>query len=161
MVTRNFLVLLIVLLGVGCTPQCEKNQFEPTKPHSKAISEFKAEDISEGSGPEIQEGDLVEVKYRGWTYDSNKIDGKGALVFDNATDKTTLKINLGRDEILLGWQEGLLGMKTGGKRRLFIPFPMAYGEAGVGTIVPPKTDLIYEIEVLSVQSGSTEAESKD
>ncbi|MEY4616134.1 MAG: hypothetical protein RJB66_1094 [Pseudomonadota bacterium] len=161
MVTRNFLVLLIVLLGVGCTPQCERNQFEPSKPYSKAISEFKSEDIGEGSGPELQEGDLVEVKFRGWIYDSNKSDGKGALVFDSYTDKTPLKINFGQDEILLGWQEGLLGMKIGGKRRLFIPSPMAYGDAGAGTIVPPKTDLIYEIEVLSIQSGSTDGDSKE
>lgn len=153
MVTRNFLVLFFVLLGVGCTPQCEKNEFEPAKPIARAIPEFKVEDLKTGEGPAIQAGDRLEVHYQEWLYDQEQSDKKGALILDTYKKGTPQKIDFGKDELIQGWQEGLNGMRQGGKRRLFIPSTMAYGDTGAGNLVPKGSHLVYEIELVSVVSG--------
>lgn len=157
--TRNFLVLFFVLLGVGCTPQCEKNNFEPEKPISHPLLEFKSEELVAGQGPKIKEGDHIEVHYRTWIFEGHLPDQKGALVADTYIKNEPKKIIFGKEELIAGWQEGLKKMNAGSKRRLFIPSSMAYGDEGAGTNIPKGANLIYEIEVLSVESAEAPASS--
>ncbi len=157
--TRNFLVLFFVLLGVGCTPQCEKNHFEPEKPISHPLPEFRIEEIVVGQGSAIKVGDHIEVHYQCWLFEGNRKDQKGLLVSNTYAKKAPQKIDFGKEELIDGWQEGLKNMKLGGKRRLFIPSTMAFGDEGAGTKIPKEANLIYEIEVVSVEPGEASSDS--
>jgi FKBP-type peptidyl-prolyl cis-trans isomerase len=152
MVTRNFLLLFFVLLGVGCTPQCEKSSFEPAKPIANPVPEFKMKELARGEGPKLNEGDILELHYQSWIFDHSQPDQKGELVGDTYASGTPLKINFGKDELIEGWIEGLRGIRAKGKRRLFIPSTMAYGDEGAGTKIPKGAHLVYDIEVVSLTS---------
>lgn len=93
---------------------------------------------------------MIDVYYRGWVYDESRPDKKGAIIGDNYSSKTPQHIRFGDDELINGWQEGLNNIRTGGKRRLFIPSSMAYGDQGAGPTIPQGANLIYEIEVIAI-----------
>jgi hypothetical protein len=101
-------------------------------------------DIQVGTGAEVIEGVPVTVHYTGWLEDGTK--------FDSSLDRgQPFSVTLGQTppQVIPGWEEGLLGMKVGGKRRLVIPPELAYGDAGQGSI-PPGATLTFDIEVLEV-----------
>ncbi len=106
------------------------------------IAELKIIDIKLGDGEEAKNGDRVAVAYTG-TY----LDGR---VFDSSAGQPPYSFHLGRQEVIEGWDRGILGMKVGGKRRLFVPYRLAYGEAG-GNGIPPRTDLKFDVELVAVQ----------
>ncbi len=151
-VTSNFFILFFVLLGVGCTPQCESTSFEAANPLVSTVLEFKMIDLKQGQGPSLEEGGTATVYYRGWVYDESRSDKKGAIIGDNYSNKAPQLIRFGKDELILGWQEGLIGIQAGGQRRLFIPSSMAYGDQGAAPTVPQGAHLIYEVEAVSVDS---------
>jgi peptidylprolyl isomerase len=95
-----------------------------------------------GSGPASAEGDQVTVEYTG-----SFPDGK---VFDSSKGKPTFTITLGEKRVIAGWEEGLLGMRKGAKRKLTIPPALAYGEKGAGEVIPPNATLAFEVELLYV-----------
>ncbi len=98
-------------------------------------------DILKGSGAVAAPGKQYTVHYTGWLRDGTK--------FDSSIGKDPLKFVQGRRQLIAGWEVGFEGMKAGGKRRLFIPYQLAYGEAGRGSI-PPKAELIFDVELLDV-----------
>jgi uncharacterized damage-inducible protein DinB len=98
-------------------------------------------DIVPGSGAAAAPGKQYTVHYTGWLRDGTK--------FDSSIGKEPLKFVQGRRQLIAGWEVGFEGMKAGGKRRLFIPYQLAYGEAGRGSI-PPKAELIFDVELLEV-----------
>ncbi len=102
-------------------------------------------DIVVGTGPVAKEGDAVRVHYTGWLVSGKKFDS--SLDFGRP-----FTFALGNGEVIQGWDEGVAGMKVGGKRQLRIPPELAYGEGGSpdGTI-PPNTTLIFEVQLLNVQ----------
>jgi FKBP-type peptidyl-prolyl cis-trans isomerase len=108
---------------------------------SDAINELIIEDIEVGSGDECPSGATVEVHYKGTLMDGT--------VFDSSYDRGE-SINFPLGNLIQGWQEGIPGMKVGGKRKLSIPFMKAYGAQGIPGAIPPKSDLIFEIELLGV-----------
>jgi len=100
-------------------------------------------DIKEGLGPFAKAGDHVTVHYTGWFTDGKK--------FDSSVDAhQPYKFTLGKGEVIKGWDEGVAGMKVGGKRQLRIPPELAYGEAGYKTIIPPNATLIFDVQLLAV-----------
>lgn len=106
------------------------------------VTELKIEDIKVGSGDEVKSGDTVEVNYLGTFLDGRK--------FDSSYDRNqTFSFNVGAGEVIQGWDQGLLGMKVGGKRKLLIPSDLAYGERGAGSI-PPNTPLAFEVELVKI-----------
>lgn len=99
---------------------------------------LKSWDISEGKGDEVKPGATVSIHYTGWT-----LDGK---IFDSSVqsgEKATFPLG----DLIPGWQKGIPGMKPGGVRYLYIPWAMAYGEAGSPPSIPAKADLIFKIEL--------------
>ena len=96
-----------------------------------------------GNGLEVKNHSKVSVHYIGKLEDNT--------VFDNSYDRGQLfDFQIGVRQVILGWETGLLGMKEGGKRTIFIPYELAYGESGAGSLIPPKSNLIFEIEVIKV-----------
>jgi FKBP-type peptidyl-prolyl cis-trans isomerase FkpA len=101
------------------------------------------EELQAGDGPEAHSGQTVAVHYTGWLTDGRK--------FDSSRDRfEPFTFNLGAREVIAGWDEGVVGMKIGGSRRLTIPPQLGYGARGAGGVIPPNATLVFEVELLAV-----------
>ena len=117
-------------------------------PASNDAGELQIEDVKEGDGKEAKVGDKVKVHYSGTLTDGTK--------FDSSYDRDEpLEFTLGEGQVITGWEQGVAGMKVGGKRILTIPPELGYGEKGAGTI-PPNSTLLFEIELLKVTRPKVE-----
>ncbi|MGB0749527.1 MAG: FKBP-type peptidyl-prolyl cis-trans isomerase [Magnetospiraceae bacterium] len=131
-------VLVLVALFVALTG--------PTRAAEPAL---KITDIIVGTGAEVVPDSQVTVHYTGWLMDGTK--------FDSSLDRGQMfTITVGAGQVIPGWEQGLLGMKAGGKRELIIPPEMAYGPRGAGGIIPPNATLKFEIQLIRVQSPAYE-----
>ena len=107
-------------------------------------SGLKYDDETVGTGKEAKAGTTVDVHYTGWLTTGKK--------FDSSVDAhQPYDFTVGRGEVIKGWDEGVSGMKAGGKRQLRIPPGLAYGEAGHPTQIPPNATLIFDVQLLSVK----------
>jgi FKBP-type peptidyl-prolyl cis-trans isomerase len=130
--------LLVFLAAAGCSG-------EPP------IMQMTVNDTVTGSGAEARTGQMVRVHYTGWLYDDSRPDKKGAQ-FDSSRDRNEpFDFSLGAGEVIKGWDEGVKGMKVGGKRTLTIPPAMGYGAQGAGGVIPPNATLLFEVELLEVR----------
>lgn len=106
-------------------------------------SGLKYEDLKEGEGAAAKAGDNVRVHYTGWLTDMTK--------FDSSLDRgTPFSFPLGKGRVIKGWDEGVAGMKVGGKRKLTIPSDLGYGARGAGGDIPPNATLLFEVELLKI-----------
>lgn len=132
-------------------PDFNLEDYEEMLKEQKKISESSLEihDIKQGQGEEAKEGSSVAVHYTGWLYEKKSKSNKGEK-FDSSLDREEpLEFVLGSGVVIQGWEEGLKGMKEGGKRKLIIPPDMAYGSQGAGSSIPPHATLLFEVELLS------------
>jgi FKBP-type peptidyl-prolyl cis-trans isomerase FkpA len=110
-------------------------------------SGLKIEDVTEGTGDSAAPGKNVTVHYTGWLTDG-VITGKK---FDSSKDRgDPFVFPLGQGQVIKGWDEGVAGMKVGGKRKLTIPPALGYGSRGAGGVIPPNATLLFEVELLAV-----------
>ncbi len=108
------------------------------------MTELKIEEIKIGTAQVAEKGKKITVHYEGWLTNGKKFDSSR-----DRGDPFTFLLDAG--QVIRGWDEGVVGMKVGGIRRLTIPPEMAYGSRGVGNIIPPNSTLIFEIELLKVE----------
>ena len=106
-------------------------------------SGLKIEDVATGTGTQVKSGDTVTVNYVGSLENGTKFDSS----YDKNTPFTT---QIGVGQVIKGWDEGIVGMKVGGKRRLIIPPALGYGEQEAGGVIPPNATLLFEVELLDV-----------
>jgi len=102
------------------------------------------EKVGDGDAP--SSGDVVKVAYTGWLEDTG-------AEFDSSTDRGPIAFAVGSGRVIPGWDEGILSMRIGGKRRLSIPAELGYGENGAGSSIPPNSRLQFECELVAVESG--------
>lgn len=112
-------------------------------PTASSSGQLKIEDIIVGTGQEAKAGDTVVMNYLGTLEDGTKFDSS----YDRGQPFTT---QIGVGQVIQGWDEGVPGMKIGGKRKLIIPSQMAYGDRAIGNI-PPNSTLIFEVELLDIK----------
>ncbi len=127
-------------------PSQEAPATEATTPAEAAqpATELKVEDLVKGTGAAAAAGKQVTVHYTGWLTDGTK--------FDSSKDSgQPFSFVLGAGEVIPGWDQGVAGMKVGGKRKLTIPPDLGYGAQGAGGVIPPNATLVFEVELLGVQ----------
>lgn len=108
-------------------------------------------DLTPGTGAEITKGQTALVHYTGWLYDAAAPENKGAK-FDSSVDRNEpFEFPVGGGFVIKGWDEGVAGMKVGGKRRLVIPPEMGYGSRGAGGVIPPGATLVFDVELVEIR----------
>jgi FKBP-type peptidyl-prolyl cis-trans isomerase FkpA len=120
-----------------------------TSPTPLPTAPFSQTDLSVGTGADSTVGRRLTVYYTLWLYDPAQAEGKGRQLETNVGG-APFPFTLGAGEVIRGWDQGFVGMKAGGRRRLVIPPELAYGAAGRGS-VPPSATLVFDVELLSVQ----------
>ena len=111
--------------------------------HVTTPSGLKYEDLELGTGETARPGQKAKVHYTGWLNTGEK--------FDSSLDRNDpFEFTLGAGMVIKGWDEGVVGMKVGGKRKLTIPPGLGYGARGAGGVIPPNSELIFEVELLGL-----------
>src|SRR5437667_8769149 len=138
---KNTLTIILLVVSIGIAAFAQESKMTTTKSGLKYIDE------KVGTGDMAVKGKPVEVNYTGWLY----VDGKRGAKFDSSLDRNMpFGFLLGAKQVIAGWDEGVEGMKVGGKRELFIPPDLAYGSRAVGGVIPPNSTLDFEVELLKV-----------
>jgi FKBP-type peptidyl-prolyl cis-trans isomerase len=155
-VTKSIFAFIILVVVISAASWYLVPQAKPvTKIESQPIQiitptimtkfiELKIEDTVVGTGKEVKSGDTVLMHYTGTLVDGTK--------FDSSVDRgQPFETQIGVGRVIQGWDKGVPGMKVGGKRKLFIPSAMAYGERGAGGVIGPNSDLIFDVELLGIK----------
>jgi len=149
---ERFIVLLLLLVAIAI-PACAQKEVKMSD--EKNVGSMAAAnsittpsglvymDLMVGSGPSPAPGKKVKVHYTGWLENGEK--------FDSSVDRDEpFVFKIGAGQVIQGWDEGVMGMKVGGKRKLVIPARLGYGARGAGGVIPPDATLIFEVELLEV-----------
>ncbi|UVW27238.1 FKBP-type peptidyl-prolyl cis-trans isomerase [Massilia sp. H6] len=143
--------LTLTLAVAGCdrakAPQ-PADTTAATATASEAVA-FQKIDTVTGTGKEASAGATAVVNYTGWLYDP-AAESKHGAQFDSSIGRAPFSFELGAGRVIKGWDEGVQGMKVGGKRTLIVPADMGYGDGGAGPI-PPGATLIFDVELLEVR----------
>ena len=141
------LVTFVVTAVFGQGGSAKPNTSAPTKvtgDGTKTADALQYWDIKVGTGPVAAAGQTVKVHYTGWLTNGKK--------FDSSVDRgEPFTFNLGGGQVIKGWDEGVAGMKVGGKRQLRIPPQLGYGDRGAGGVIPANATLIFDVELLGVR----------
>jgi FKBP-type peptidyl-prolyl cis-trans isomerase FkpA len=141
---KSTIGMLLMAAALLMTPMftatgCAKNDGKVT-----TKSGLVYQDLKVGTGAEAKPGMTVTVDYTGWLTNGTK--------FDSSIERgRPFMFRLGAGQVIKGWDEGVAGMKVGGKRKLTIPPELGYGAAGAGGVIPPNATLIFDVELLHVQ----------
>jgi FKBP-type peptidyl-prolyl cis-trans isomerase FkpA len=142
---RRLLVLAAILFASSCTDDYNSNPNDP----SQVKIEFTVTDLVVGTGNAAVVGNVATVNYAGWLYNSGGPESKGKQ-FASSVDASTV-VTIGRLQYIPGFEQALLGMRVGGKRRAYIPSDLGYGSGGAGNgAIPPNAALVYEIDMMSL-----------
>lgn len=139
--TLNFEIELLSVIGEAPTTPASTTQ--DTTQMTTTASGLQYADETVGTGAEAKSGQTVTVNYKGMFQ-----DGK---IFDQSYGRGPFSFKLGGGQVIKGWDEGVAGMKVGGKRKLVIPSDLAYGKRGAGGVIPPDATLVFEVELLDTK----------
>lgn len=150
---KHPIALLALAIVAGCaSPQQTRTTTAAVPPAAcqPAPAELVVNDLQPGSGPEVRFRSQVLVQYTGWLYDGCARDLKGAQ-FDTSLERgAPFGVMVGAGRVIRGWDEGLIGLKEGGKRQLVIPAAKAYGNRQMGDKIPPNSTLVFDIELIKI-----------
>ena len=145
MVARTLVITLLVLVAMASPVMAGNDAPAKVSGSGKATaSGVQYWDLKPGTGAVAESGKTVSIHYTGWLADGKK--------FDSSLDRgRPFSFRLGEGSVIKGWDEGLAGMKVGGKRQLRVPAASAYGDEGKGGVVPPNAILTFEIQLMDVK----------
>jgi FKBP-type peptidyl-prolyl cis-trans isomerase FkpA len=147
-------VAATMCLAPSGTTVAQTPEIAPAQSQSKMdakIMQLQKTDMTVGTGAEAVVGKIAVVHYTGWLYDPSAADKKGRK-FDSSLDRhSPFSFPIGGGKVIRGWDEGVAGMRVGGRRTLIIPPDMAYGSRGAGGVIPPDATLLFEVELLDVR----------
>ncbi|HEX6996157.1 MAG TPA: FKBP-type peptidyl-prolyl cis-trans isomerase [Gammaproteobacteria bacterium] len=123
--------------------------YAPIALPSGELRELTVIELEAGSGEPVERGDTAVVHYTGWLYDPNAGNRRGAQ-FDSSRGGEAFSFQLGAGRVIRGWEEGIQGMRVGGRRYLFLPPEYAYGERGSPPTIPPNAALVFDVELVEI-----------
>jgi FKBP-type peptidyl-prolyl cis-trans isomerase FkpA len=149
-IARALLASLLLVAGALPAPAAANQEGKPMEPSKDTAGKevvtstgLKYVEQKIGTGAEAKAGDVVEVHYTGWLLDGTK--------FDSSHDRNRpFRFKLGAGQVIKGCDQGVAGMKAGGKRKLTIPPDLGYGRQGAGELIPPGATLVFEVELLNI-----------
>jgi len=141
---RGFLAALILGLCAACTEK-------PAEPPPSPVNSLEIVDLKAGEGASIAAGQQAVVQYTGWLYEASAPDKKGKEFDSSRRSGEPFRFAVGAGQVIKGWDQGVVGMKIGGRRRLTIPADLAYGENGAGGLIPPGATLVFEVELVRIE----------
>jgi FKBP-type peptidyl-prolyl cis-trans isomerase len=122
-----------------------------TAPAVPAVDALEIGELKPGKGTRIVAGQKAVVEYTGWLYETSAPDKKGKEFDSSRSGGQPFSFVVGTGQVIKGWDQGVLGMQVGGRRRLTIPPDLAYGDVGAGGVIPPGAALIFDVELLAIQ----------
>jgi FKBP-type peptidyl-prolyl cis-trans isomerase len=153
MTKKIFILFIVIIVLSGLykllsnkpqTVQKDNLQLQITPTIKTNMEQLKIEDIKIGEGQEVKSGDIVVMHYNGTLENGQK--------FDSSYDRNQpFETEIGVGRVIKGWDQGVPGMKIGGKRKLTIPSDLAYGDNGIPGAIPPKATLIFEVELINIK----------
>lgn len=154
MKTRVAIAVLLLTASVVWAQTATKKSTAAARPHTGGPTKVTGEgtktpdglqywDIKVGTGQEAKKGDHVQVHYTGWLTNGKK--------FDSSVGGKPFEFRIGNGDVIKGWEEGVTGMKVGGKRQLRIPADLAYGKDGYPGAIPPNATLIFDIQLIGIK----------
>jgi FKBP-type peptidyl-prolyl cis-trans isomerase FkpA len=145
---KKIFILIAMMSFTSLSFAIEIVNKEKNKMQEKGITELIITDNKVGDGREAEKGLTVTVHYTGWLYEN----GEKTTKFDSSVDRREpFSFVLGVGQVIKGWDNGVSGMQVGGSRTIIIPSDMGYGSRGAGSVIPPNSDLIFEVELIEIQ----------
>jgi FKBP-type peptidyl-prolyl cis-trans isomerase FkpA len=145
---KKIFTFIALLMFTSLSQSIELVNEEKDKMQDKEIKELIITDNKVGEGREAEKGLTVTVHYTGWLYEKGEKTSK----FDSSVDRREpFSFVLGVGQVIKGWDQGVSGMQVGGSRTIIIPSDMGYGSRGAGNVIPPNSDLIFDVELIEIQ----------
>lgn len=147
----SFLAAFLLLAGCASEEADVATDTEATNAAPEYLEDLVITDLVDGDGQMIQAGQRAEVHYTLWMRDTTAENHRGEMLQSSKEADRTFTFTVGQGGVIPGWDQGVPGMKVGGTRELRIPYRLAYGERGMPGGIPPRADLIFEIDLISIQ----------
>ena len=136
---------------IACTGQAEGPPPGSSTTPAASVNSMEIEDLKPGTGAPIAAGQQAVVQYTGWLYEESAGDKKGKEFDSSASSGQPFRFVIGGGQVIKGWDQGVAGMKVGGRRRLIIPADLAYGAEGAGGVIPPGATLVFEVSLIGIE----------
>jgi FKBP-type peptidyl-prolyl cis-trans isomerase FkpA len=145
-ICRTLLAAAMLLSACGNSPD------HTTAPAATSpVNSLEIVDLKTGEGAALAAGQTAVVQYTGWLYETGAPDKKGKQ-FDSSAGRDPFRFKVGAGDVIAGWDQGAVGMKVGGQRRLIVPADLAYGSAGAGGgVIPPGATLVFDVELVAIE----------
>jgi FKBP-type peptidyl-prolyl cis-trans isomerase FkpA len=141
---RKFLAAVSLGFLAACSPK-------PASAPVAAVNSLEILELRPGAGAPIAAGQQAAVQYTGWLYEVSESDKKGKQFDSSLNSGQPFRFVVGAGQVIKGWDQGVLGMKVGGRRRLTIPADLAYGDSGAGGVIPPGATLIFDVDLVGIE----------
>lgn len=153
---------IAALLSLGLLPGCSDKPGSPRSDDAGSAAAGTASaraapaaveilELGPGSGAPLARGQTAVVQYTGWLYDSSAADHKGRQFDSSSNTGQPFRFVVGAGQVIKGWDQGVLGMSAGSRRRLTIPADLAYGDGGAGGVIPPGATLVFDVELVGIE----------
>jgi len=148
---------LIAACALALLAGCSGKSDAPTAPTAAAAgatseaTQMQIVELKPGAGPAIAAGQKAVVEYTGWLYETSAADKKGKEFDSSKNGGQSFRFTVGAGQVIKGWDQGVLGMKVGEKRRLTIPADLGYGDVGAGGVIPPGATLIFDVDLVGIE----------
>jgi FKBP-type peptidyl-prolyl cis-trans isomerase FkpA len=146
-------IALVLLAACGGKPPAATAPTVATSATSSApvVNAMEIDELKPGAGAAIAAGQKAVVQYTGWLYETSAPDKKGKEFDSSRNGGRPFSFVVGAGQVIKGWDQGVLGMKVGERRRLTIPAELAYGDVGAGGIIPPGATLVFDVDLVAIE----------
>ena len=155
MASSSSLRRFLAAASVALLAACGADKPPADKPAAAAapnnVNSLEIVDLQPGSGAAIAAGKQAVVQYTGWLYESSATDHKGKEFDSSLHSGQPFRFVIGAGQVIKGWDQGVLGMQVGGRRRLIVPPDLGYGESGAGGVIPPGATLVFDVELEGIE----------